>query len=433
MELSCWIELSRRAYALLLYLYPQEHRLEYGPSMLQVFTDQCRAASQAKGAWGLAALWFRTLVDLGVNALREQIASLRASWGLLEAVPNAPLPWKGVALVLVPGLIFFIAQIGQISGQPWFQLMVYRAAYFLIIPVLLVWAITHKFPIWGLITLGLFFNTGWEFGYRFQVQAVHLYNPVMSWLSDLIVRYRNAEKIAMVACLLGLMILLVWLAARRGCISRGAWAVIGMNILLVAANLAYIYLSAIQWISHQTDYSLDKGTFIASLKGHLPYDFYYNTGFLFLILLGTLLVRKYGRLTLLLPLGYLLPTILVGGLSEQTPNLFWISAAVLAYRLMIAVVAPVWIVRSASDRSQKRAGTFTLAVGIGIPVLLRIIQYHLLVSMNSISDLLLIASGNSDLLLIAAGIALALTLYKTTAPRQTKPRRAVLPAEMAES
>ena len=53
-------------------------------------------------------------------------------------MPNAPLPWKGVLLVLIPGLIFFVSQIEQvISDKDWFFIVYYRAALFLILPVVL--------------------------------------------------------------------------------------------------------------------------------------------------------------------------------------------------------------------------------------------------------------------------------------------------------
>jgi hypothetical protein len=94
--------------------------------MLQVFTDQLRDAYQANEGRGVFSVWVRTLWDLGVSALKEQFSSPHLTAGLLEAVPNTPLPWKGVVLVLVPGLVFFIAQIVQLSGQDLFFLMVYR-------------------------------------------------------------------------------------------------------------------------------------------------------------------------------------------------------------------------------------------------------------------------------------------------------------------
>ena len=78
---------------------------------------------------------------------------------MLEAVPNKPLPWKGVVLVLIPGIVFMVGQIGQLAGEDWFFLLVRRAAYYLIVPVLLVWFVKRKFPIWGLIPLGMIYRT----------------------------------------------------------------------------------------------------------------------------------------------------------------------------------------------------------------------------------------------------------------------------------
>ena len=150
---------SRRFYARLLGFYPREFRNEFSSSMLQVFTDQCRSALKENGLQGMIFLWVRTLIDLSVSVLREQIASPSAANGLLEAVPNQPLPWKGVAIVLIPCLIFFIGQIGQLTGQDWFDPLVRRASYYLVIPILLVWLFTRKFPVWGLIPIGMFYRT----------------------------------------------------------------------------------------------------------------------------------------------------------------------------------------------------------------------------------------------------------------------------------
>src|SRR5512133_2350137 len=147
------IDISRRIYARLLVLYPAGHRAEYGADLLQLFTDQCQDAARSRQRLAFFSLWLRTLGDLAASALREHLVSPHSWAGLLEAAPNAPLPWKGVALVLLPGLIFFIAQVGQLTGQDWFFLLSYRAGYFMILPVLVVWAWKRKFPIWGLMPL----------------------------------------------------------------------------------------------------------------------------------------------------------------------------------------------------------------------------------------------------------------------------------------
>ena len=163
MKTNRWIALSQRLYRWLLHLYPQAYRTTYESEMFHVFTDQCREAYAQRGRLAMLSLWLRTLVDVGVTVVREHLSDPQAKVGLLEAMPNAPLPWKGVLLVLIPGLIFFVSQIEQVtSGNDWFFLAFYRAGYFLILPVLLVWVLTRRFPVWGLIPFGLLYETLWS-------------------------------------------------------------------------------------------------------------------------------------------------------------------------------------------------------------------------------------------------------------------------------
>ena len=160
MKTNRWIELSKRFYRLLLYLYPKGYRATYEMEMLHVFTNQCRDTYKQRGPLGILLLWPRTLIDVIVTVTNEHLTDPEAKFGLLEAIPNAPLPWKGVLLVLIPGLIFFISQIEQVSSsKDWFFFAYYRAAYFLILPVLLVWMFTRRFPVWGLIPFGLLYGT----------------------------------------------------------------------------------------------------------------------------------------------------------------------------------------------------------------------------------------------------------------------------------
>jgi hypothetical protein len=60
-----------RIYEVLLRLYPQPYRREYGPMMAQLFRDQCRDACRL-GSHDAAGLWFRTLADVFRSAFREQ-------------------------------------------------------------------------------------------------------------------------------------------------------------------------------------------------------------------------------------------------------------------------------------------------------------------------------------------------------------------------
>jgi two-component system sensor histidine kinase UhpB len=88
--------LSDRVYRTLLVVYPAAHRRAYGPSMAQVFRDLCRDAQLQAGAWGLVALWLRTLLDLSVTAVtehwyekgRDHMASILETQGLGPALTD---------------------------------------------------------------------------------------------------------------------------------------------------------------------------------------------------------------------------------------------------------------------------------------------------------------------------------------------------------
>jgi hypothetical protein len=102
MKPNLWIARSQRFYRWLLRLYPQAHREIYEAEMFRVFTSQCQDAYRQRGTAGILSLWLRTLFDLGITVVHEHLIDPHARLGLLEANPNAPLPWKGVLLVLIP-------------------------------------------------------------------------------------------------------------------------------------------------------------------------------------------------------------------------------------------------------------------------------------------------------------------------------------------
>jgi len=416
MKSNRWIDSSRRVYSRLLYLYPHEHRLEYGESMLQVFSDQVRAAYQDNGGRGVISIWLRTLWDLGVSVLKEQITSPHASWGLLEAAPDAPLPWKGVALVLVPGLIFFIAQIVQLTGQDLFFLMVYRAAYFLIIPVLLVWAWTRKFPVWGLVPLGLFFRTAWDLGFRIFEGAFDYTHPEWVFWLNWEKQHPNGFRFLVIGVIVVIVLLLLAMVAHRQRVPRRAWYWLAVYVVLCAFYVAATYGSYL-------DYSLAGVGLWQFLYDNGPYLLYESTGLLLLILIGTFFTKRHGRLAMLLVMGYLLPTVLYGrfanywnSLPDEVVNtyLLLISVTVLVYRFVIALAAPLWVVRSASDQSQRKASLITLLIVVGI-------QAAMNIGVGVFMALFYQYTGWSWLdwyntiaveLIAVAGIGVALTLYE---------------------
>jgi len=446
------MDFSRRLYGGLLMLYPREFRDEFGPPMMQLFSDQSRAARQSGGAKGLAVLWIRTLADFAVSVLREHVA--RGTGGLMEAVPGAPLPWKGVALVMIPGLVFFVGQLGQLAGEDWFFLLVRRAAYFLIVPVLLVWIVKRKFPIWGLIPLAMIYRTLVDVAYRLDsilelnitriftspsslAAAVYeKFPPVMQILNDIRVFLKhNATAIrwiAAAAIVAGTILLILWLVRRRS-FPRAAAAWLGV-FLLIALSEAFsglaMYVADYRWTLEQ----LLNSSNLPAILNDVSYSAYYsitgNLGFLVLILVGAWAARRHGRLALLLPLGYLIPTVVLGKF-DYDPDLPYLLAAVctaaLIYRIVVTIVVPVWIVRSASDRAQRRAGIVGLVAAAG---LLAVVHVAYLQFINAYQGWNY--SWNvfyytvSPELITLSGIALAVSLYRSDAFGRPAP----VPAEV---
>jgi hypothetical protein len=420
MKPNRWIALSRWIYARLLNLYPREHHIEYGPSMLQLFTDQCRSEYQGKGVWGLVMLWPHTLSDLFANSLREQLASPRLLWGLLEAVPNEPLPWKGVLLVSIPGLIFFAGQISQLSGGDWFFLLSWRAAYLLIIPVLLIGLFVRKVPIWGLIPIGLLYSTIWWVIYRLEQNLV---SHTIPYLSRMVLRKYTTGTLEAAVCVgvLTALVLSIGWVQRRKYLSNRVWIWMGVYGLLMTAGALCRTLNAFP--SFQAD-SL-------AMSEYLPRIWYWNFqtygGFLLLILFGALLARRHGRLVVLLPLGYLLPTILFGRFDAdwETPQfMVWISAGAVVFRLLVALIAPTWILRTAPGEAQRRATiiSFTSALAIQIILAVGVSNLRGALSVGVLSYMVL------EQLILVSGIFLALELYQTVTSTKPESRSSPLAA-----
>ena len=85
------VKASERIYSWLVRFYPAPFRAEFGNSMKQVFRDQCLAAVERKGTWGLLALWLRVLPDFVWTCPKEHLVALptlpRRAWAQLVARP----------------------------------------------------------------------------------------------------------------------------------------------------------------------------------------------------------------------------------------------------------------------------------------------------------------------------------------------------------
>lgn len=104
---------STRVYRKLTRVYPTELREEHAEEMVGCFRDLCLRELQGRGRRGLALLWFRTLVELSITALKERSAAMAgnaylpvapitaAKWGAISALSGGIL---GIAYDLIMNL-----------------------------------------------------------------------------------------------------------------------------------------------------------------------------------------------------------------------------------------------------------------------------------------------------------------------------------------
>ena len=415
--------ISRRVYGWLQALYPKEHRLEYGQEMAQLFADQCSFALEDGGRFGLLALWSRTLVDVCKTAVVEHFYSPQANLGLLQATPGAPLPWRGVALVLIPGIMLLVGQVGQLSGNNWYFDMLAWAGYAFMIPVLLVWWRVGKFPVWGLIPTGLFFrNIEPILTTRLAGLSIILSQNVLVRAIQAQLNLPGGKQMLLILFgYLALVITLAWMVHRRQRFTLSVWLWLGVFALIALARpLMDVFKTVEVYLLLQTQ---EHSFLRAALDSSLSRTFstlslsYPAAIFLVLVFTGALLARQHGRLAMLLLIGYLLPTIVYGYYYADSysslggPGPVWINAAVLIYRLSLAIIAPLWAVRSASRRGQ--------ALGVAIPVILALAAQVGLALAGQLQDGLPVAGWFLvDATYMIAGVVLATVLYKDALVKQ---------------
>ncbi|HMB21812.1 MAG TPA: hypothetical protein VKP08_03220 [Anaerolineales bacterium] len=408
MKTNGWVASSQRFYRWLLHLYPQGYRSDYEEQMLHLFTDQCREVSKQQGSSGRLFFWLRTAMDLGITVVREHLSDPNAKVGLLEAAPNKPLPWKGVLLVLIPGLIFFISQVEQVtSSNGWFFLAFFRAGYVLMLPVLVAWLVTRRFPIWGLIPLGLLYKTLTSYNPDYLLDR--LFGPSQ----ELIMPNRFVlGYLIPVSAYLVLLGGLVWYFARQGQIRRSAWKWLGGYGLLVILPIGYEIYNSIVWLTQ----SESPAVLWPHLRGQIftivLVNLYQSLPFLLLVFIGMLFIRKHGGLTFLLLLGYLFSTILFGRYDPGQLGIpfYLIILALLVYRFVLALVAPLWLVRAASIPEKQHAVIIPVTIAIACSILLSLIALAW-GRTDYPSDLLSLAIFNWSHLMFATGSGLAVVLY----------------------
>ncbi len=387
-----------RVYTALISVYPNEYRARFGDEMRQTFQDQCREIERLAGSpfirsvcW--AALWMRTLFDWLTSVIREHLTLANSTAGLLEAPPDAPLPWKGVLLVLLPGLVFFVGQVGQLTGVEWFFVLRYRGGYFMIIPVLIVWIWKRRFPIWGLMPLGLLFKTVVELLYqsywldRVRIGLLKIVNIIFpdpsSSFPVLIMRKTalldlNYSEVRLWMTFLAFVVsfILIGYFQRKGRCKPPVFWWLGGYILFGVLITAAISWEGIWGLFPNSPANVPFDDAWKYLMDNFGYNFYYFGMFLLLLVLGALFSERHGRLAMLFPMGYLLSTIIYGRISTEWPVgdpdvfQFMVVVAILAlsYRFLVALAGPMWIVRSASSGQRRRAGVISMAILLLIQV-----------------------------------------------------------------
>lgn len=85
------LALSDHIYQGMVYLFPPTFRRAFGPRMVRLFRECCRAAVQQQGMKGLICLWPPILADFSVNLVLEWGATLRRQTSSLWPALLAPL------------------------------------------------------------------------------------------------------------------------------------------------------------------------------------------------------------------------------------------------------------------------------------------------------------------------------------------------------
>jgi hypothetical protein len=211
----------------------------------------------------------------------------------------------------------------------------------------------------------------------------------------------------------------IWYNARHRQIPQTAWKWLVFYGLLIVFQIILEVSRMITWEAawQGLDWqSVVNSTEVKQYMIQMPFWLLYEPLlFLLLVFVGKLFARKYGGLSFLLLLGYLLPTIIFGryDTTQHTAiSFFVVSLAVLIYRFVVALIAPVWLVRAASIAKRQRAAAIPIAIAIITHVSLNLIGVLTMANRNSIQlgplDLVLTIWSQ---LIIAAGLGLAVALY----------------------
>lgn len=230
------IRISITVYRFLLLVYPPPHRQTYGPLMRQLFRDLCHDAYTQNGFFGLARLWIRTLPDLAASL---SAAYLEATEEVLMKLNHttAPVSWRKVALVVVPGILFGISRVISPLGLP-------ARLSFLLVAILSIGilVVQRRLPIWGLLVLGLLTSVAlhwisFQLGKELPRSPFRIYLPATNELGKQLIVEPTIQQMQLIIAV-PIWLVIIWLLWKYHQFWRNAtWAILLLGLAIVGASI----------------------------------------------------------------------------------------------------------------------------------------------------------------------------------------------------
>jgi hypothetical protein len=377
---SLCMRVSVRIFSALICLYPAEYQTGFGSAKVQLFSDQCREANRRWGCLGILATWVSAVPGLVWSLVREHGASPESLRDLVAPNPMRELPWKSTALVLLPGVFLFACQVAGIFGADWYFNSIQQIGCILMAPVAVVWWRTRTYPVWGLVPLGLaFFGISRVFPVAFFIRIYKLAGRLPANPLEPFLPYASTIAFAVavaffVATLAGSVFFLA-AHARWMAFSRHTKAALSACAILLAGYWVYTF-SALWWIYTdpiggllQPGSSIDIAFLTLIFTNWV--DILFTDTVIWLILLavvGTVFSRRYGNLSVLILLGFVLPTVIFGHIGPEAlidPWMLGVIPVILVWRLLMGIVAPLLLLRASSPQRRAWIVLPPLAIALG--------------------------------------------------------------------
>ncbi len=156
---------------------------------------------------------------------------------------------------------------------------------------------------------------------------------------------------------------------------------------------------------------------IAMLHGNIAWTLYNTSALLLLIFIGTLFIRRHGFFTILIPVGYILPVMVVGtpwDLENYPDKVLIISMAVLAYRSLLSLIAPIWMSRTRTQTGKKRVIILCIAFALTVQTVMQFYPSFLSPQYFIYGDWVITVL--LDELTLVFALLLGMALYQTNFP-----------------